>query len=268
MVVFTLRTKLIGTLKKSHVVILIILVVLFIDQALKIWIKTNLEYGEEFRILGLDWARIHFVENEGMAFGLILPGEYGKLFLSLFRLLAVGALIYYLVLLLRNDASMGLLCSFSLILAGALGNIIDSAFYGLIFSHSPIHGGVATLFPPEGGYAGFLHGKVVDMFYFPLWEGYLPDWVPLFGGEYFQFFRPVFNVADASITIGVFSLLLFHRKFFSSHSIQDLQEKKALAEVELAAEHGTLAISDNGEAPETLSQPLDPASSEEWKEDK
>lgn len=229
---------------------------LFIDQALKIWIKTNMEYGEEFRILGLDWARIHFVENEGMAFGLILPGEYGKLLLSLFRLVAVGALLYYLVLLLRNNASLGLLCSFALILAGALGNIIDSAFYGLIFSNSPIHGGVAVMFPDGGGYAGFLHGKVVDMFYFPIWEGYLPAWVPIWGGEYFQFFRPVFNIADASITVGVISLLLFHRKFFSTHSIQDLQERKLATELnDVSAEAGTPALASN-------TDPADPNSIE------
>lgn len=212
-------------LKKAHKLLLLILAVLFIDQALKIWIKTNMEYGDEILIFGLNWARIHFVENEGMAFGIILPGAYGKLALSVFRLLAVSALFYYLHLLIRSNVSFGLLTSFGLILAGALGNIIDSAFYGLIFSHSPIHGGLATLFPEGGGYAGFLHGKVVDMFYFPLIEGNFPQWVPFWGGEYFQFFRPVFNVADASITIGVFTLLLFNRRFFSSHSVNDLRRQ-------------------------------------------
>jgi signal peptidase II len=214
-------------LKKSHKIALLIILVLLIDQAVKIWIKTNMEYGDEIKIFGLDWARIHFVENEGMAFGLELPGSYGKLALSLFRLLAVGALFYYLHLLVKANAPFGLLASFGLILAGALGNIIDSAFYGMIFSNSSFHGGLATLFPEGGGYAGFLHGRVVDMFYFPIYEGYFPDWMPFWGGEYFQFFRPVFNVADASITIGVFSLLLFNRKFFSSHSIEDLQKQSA-----------------------------------------
>lgn len=212
-------------LKKSHKIALLIILVLFIDQALKIWIKTNMEYGDEIKILGFEWARIHFVENDGMAFGIVLPGEYGKLALSLFRLLAVGALFYYLHLLIKAKSPMGLLVSFGLILAGAVGNILDSAFYGLIFSSTPVHGGLATLFPEGGGYAGFLHGKVVDMFYFPLLEGYFPDWMPVWGGEYFQFFRPVFNIADASITVGVFSLILFNRKFFSSHSLEELKNQ-------------------------------------------
>ena len=162
------------------------------------------------------WGRIHFVENEGMAFGIELPGNYGKLALSLFRIAAVGFLFYYLKLLIRAKASFGLVACFGLILAGALGNILDSAFYGLLFSESPFHSReVATLFPPEGGYAGFLHGKVVDMFYFPMFSGTFPEWVPAWGGQPFLFFRPVFNLADASITVGVISLLLFHRDFFS-----------------------------------------------------
>lgn len=196
---------------------------LIIDQVLKIWIKTNLEYGEEIKIFGMNWALIHFVENEGMAFGIELPGDYGKLVLSLFRLIAVGFLLYYLKLLLRSKASLGLVACFALILAGALGNIIDSAFYGMIFSKTPVHGGVATLFPDGAGYAGFLHGKVVDMFYFPMFEGFFPEWFPFWGGEHFLFFRPVFNVADAAITVGVLSLLLFHRGFFSGHTINNAE---------------------------------------------
>ena len=211
-------------LKKSLKVALIIIGVLVVDQWLKIWIKTNLAYGEEIQLLGQPWALIHFVENEGMAFGITLGGDYGKLALSLFRIVAVCFLFYYLRLLLRSKVSFGLIASFSLILAGAIGNIIDSAFYGLIFSETPYHGGVATLFPEGGGYAGFLHGKVVDMFYFPMFEGFFPDWVPLWGGEHFQFFRPVFNVADAAITVGVLSLLIFFRSFFSSQADQVLTE--------------------------------------------
>lgn len=204
-------------LKRSIKVALIISIVLLIDQALKIWIKTNLAYGEEIKILGLNWALIHFVENEGMAFGITLGGEHGKLALSLFRIAAVGFLFYYLRMLMRSKVSFGLIACFSLILAGAIGNIIDSAVYGMIFSETPYHsGGVATMFPEGGGYAGFLHGKVVDMFYFPMFEGFFPDWLPLWGGEHYLFFRPVFNVADASITTGVITLLLFYRSFFSS----------------------------------------------------
>ncbi len=173
-----------------------------------------MEYGDEFNMLGLDWARIHFVENNGMAFGIDLGGEYGKLALSLFRILAVGFLVYYLRILLTTDASLGLLISFSLILAGAVGNIIDSAFYGIIFSESPYHGGLAQLFPEGGGYSSFLHGKVVDMLYFPFVEGFYPDWLPILGGRHFQFFKPVFNIADSSITVGVLYILLFQRSFF------------------------------------------------------
>lgn len=174
-----------------------------------------MEYNESIELLGLDWARIHFVENPGMAFGIELGGSYGKLALSLFRILAVGFLIYYLRQLIRSRVSLGLLVSFALILAGAMGNILDSAFYGLIFSASPYHGGLATLFPPEGGYAGFLHGKVVDMLYFPLFSGTFPEWLPVWGGKPFLFFKPIFNIADLSITVGVLNILLFQRSFFS-----------------------------------------------------
>jgi signal peptidase II len=205
-------------LKKSAIIVFVVLLVLIIDQSLKIWIKTHMEYGEEFAILGLDWARIHFVENNGMAFGLSLGGEYGKLALSLFRILAVAFLVYYLRLLVKTSASIGLMVSFALILAGALGNILDSAFYGLIFSASHFHGGVAELFPEGGGYAGFLHGKVVDMLYFPLVNGVLPEWVPFWGGERVMFFKPVFNIADTAITLGVINILIFQRSFFQEMS--------------------------------------------------
>lgn len=207
--------------KRAAVVLGIVFVVLFLDQFLKIWVKTHMEYGEEFLILGIPWARIHFVENEGMAFGLSLGGDAGKLALSLFRLVAVGFLVYIIHTLVKAKESVGVILSFSLILAGALGNIIDSAFYGLIFSSTPYHGGVAELFPASGGYAPFLFGKVVDMFYFPLIDTQLPEGFPIWGGERFQFFRPVFNVSDASITTGVASLLLFHRRIFRSKTSSD-----------------------------------------------
>jgi signal peptidase II len=203
-------------LKRSGKVLLIIFVVLLIDQALKIWVKTHMEYNEEIHLFGTNWAIIHFVENPGMAFGIELGGSYGKLALSLFRIFAVGFLIFYLRQLIRSNISFGLLVSFALILAGALGNIIDSAFYGLLFSESYYHGGTATFFPPEGGYAGFLHGRVVDMLYFPIIQGKFPGWLPVWGGEYFQFFKPIFNIADLSITLGVLNILLFQRSFFTS----------------------------------------------------
>jgi signal peptidase II len=150
-----------------------------------------------------------------MAFGLQFAGGYGKLALSLFRILAVGFLGWYIVHLTRKKTGFGVIFSFSLILAGAFGNIIDSALYGMLFSESTYFD-VARFLPAEGGYSSFLHGKVVDMFYFPILQGVYPQWIPVLGGGSFIFFRPVFNVADSAITIGVMSLLIFQRQFFQT----------------------------------------------------
>ena len=159
------------------------------------------------------WFIIKFIENNGMAFGVDLPGDYGKLILSIFRIIAVIAIIFYMRHLIRDKAPNGLLIAMSFILAGAIGNILDSAFYGLIFNESsPFTKSV--LFPAGGGYAGFLHGKVVDMFYFPIIHGTWPVWVPFKGGDYLEFFRPVFNVADSAISLGVFAILVYQKKFF------------------------------------------------------
>ncbi len=199
--------------------ILIVVLVLLVDQILKIWIKTNMTLGEEFPVIG-HWFIIHFVENNGMAFGFEFGGEYGKIFLSLFRVFAVFGIGWYILKLVKKDISMGFIACVSLIFAGAIGNIIDSAFYGLIFNES--NGQVSTLFPVGGGYASFLHGRVVDMFYFPLISGVYPSWVPFAGGSDFQFFRPVFNVADSAISVGIFSIILFYRRQFNK---LDLHEK-------------------------------------------
>ncbi len=196
-------------MKKALIIIFVILV---IDQVFKFWIKTTMTIGQEQQVIG-NWFLLHFTENEGMAFGMRLGGEFGKLILSIFRIIAIGAIGYYLYHLTRKKANFGLVFSITLILAGAIGNIIDSAFYGLLFSQSSYHT-VATFLPEGGGYSNFLHGKVVDMLYFPLVSGNFPDWLPFWGGQNFIFFRPVFNIADSSITVGVILLLLFQRKFF------------------------------------------------------
>lgn len=201
-------------MKRSTISILVILLVIILDQVLKVYIKTNIHYGEEFGIFGLDWARIHFVENEGMAFGISFGGEIGKYALSIFRIVMVGLLIYLLMGLIKAKESKWLIVCFSMIIAGAIGNIIDSMIYGLIFSESSIHSGLAEFMPEGGGYAAFLQGRVVDMLYFPLIDTYWPEWVPGIGGNHFQFFRPVFNIADSAISVGVISILLFHRRFF------------------------------------------------------
>lgn len=231
---FTLRwIKILNMLnmKPGHKVALLTMVVLLLDQLLKVYIKTHFAYGEGINMLGLSWAQLKFVENEGMAFGITFGWEYGKLLLSLFRIVMVGGLIWYIRVLIAEGVSTLFLYSIGLITAGALGNIIDSAFYGLIFSESPVHfGEVARLVGFGEGYGTFLHGKVVDMFYFPLFSFNLD---PLSfritstvslnliqGGEYI-FFSPIFNVADASITTGVFIILLFQRRLFQPNQGSD-----------------------------------------------
>lgn len=192
------------------------ILILILDQWLKVYIKLNYSIGGGFNLLGLEWARIHFIENEGMAFGMSFGGVVGKYILSLFRILMVFFLIYFLRSLMKAKEPFGLQISFALIIAGAIGNILDSMFYGLLFSASKYHGGVAEFMPEEGGYAGFLQGSVVDMFHFPMFDGHFPEWLPVWGGESFLFFRPVFNVADSAISIGVFLILIFHRSYFIS----------------------------------------------------
>lgn len=198
---------------KGTKVILFILLILFIDQVLKIWIKTHMVIGQEIPVIG-NWFILHFIENNGMAFGMEFAGKTGKFILSLFRVLAVIGIGWYLSYLCHRNAPVGLLFSIGAIFAGATGNIIDSAFYGLIFNDSYYH--IASLFPAEGGYSSFLHGKVVDMLYFPVLSGRYPSWFPFNGGKEFLFFRPVFNIADSSITLGVSALLIFKKRFFKN----------------------------------------------------
>jgi signal peptidase II len=176
--------------------IIAILLILLADQALKTWVKTNMFIGQEFHLIK-DLAIIHFTENNGMAFGLEFGGETGKLVLSLFRILAVAGIGYGLNYLIKHKYSRGLILSVALIFAGALGNIIDSVFYGLIYNYESV-----------------FHGRVVDMFYFPLFQGVFPSWVPVWGGEEYIFFRPVFNIADAAISVGVAIILIFQKRYF------------------------------------------------------
>jgi signal peptidase II len=195
--------------------IAIIFLVLLLDQLFKFYIKTHYMLGEEYYVFGWKWFIIHFTENPGMAFGMQFSGNFGKLLLSLLRIIAIGAIIWYLVKIIKEKKAVGLIICISLIVAGALGNLIDSAFYGLIFSESYYQ--VAEFFPEGGGYAGFLHGKVVDMLYFPMFRGNFPQWIPFVGGNEFLFFRPVFNLADSSITTGVIALLVFQKRYFKKN---------------------------------------------------
>lgn len=187
----------------------VLFTVLFLDQVLKIWIKTSMTMDEEIHVFG-DWFILHFTENPGMAFGMEFGGAYGKLLLTLFRLVAVSGLSYYLFSQIKQGARLGFVICLAMITAGAAGNILDSVFYGVFFSEST-HYQIATAFP-ETGYASWFHGRVVDMFYMPVVKGYLPEWL---GGDYFVFFRPIFNLADASISMGVFFILVFQKRFFS-----------------------------------------------------
>lgn len=197
----------------------IILLVIIVDQVLKIWIKTTFHFGPIMDIAGQSWAQLYFIENEGMAWGWKFGGEWGKMLLTLFRLAAVIFGTWYLARVVKQNYSRGFIVCASLIYAGALGNLIDSMFYGIIFSETD-YNTVATMFP-EKGYAGFLHGHVVDMLYFPMIESTYPSWMPFVGGKDFIFFSPIFNVADAAISVGVITLLLFQKRFLHKHEEEE-----------------------------------------------
>ena len=198
------------SLKKAYLLVIILLI---IDQVSKIYIKTHFIIEERIKVMGQNWFQIFFIENEGMAWGVELPGDYGKLFLTLFRILAVGGIAYWLHDSVKKHGSKYLIVAIALIFTGAFGNIIDSVFYGIIFDDS--HGQVATLFS-DNPYGTLFHGKVVDMFYFPFIEDYvLPSWLPIWGGKEFTFFNAIFNVADMAISTGVGILIVFNKKAFA-----------------------------------------------------
>ena len=197
------------SLRKAY---LLIFLVLLVDQISKIYVKTNFILGEEVEVL--NWFKIHFIENEGMAWGTKIPGEYGKLILTVFRIFAVFGIGYWLADAIKKHQSTYLIVAIALIFAGAAGNILDSVFYGVIFDDSTHN--LATLFSPTP-YGTWFHGLVVDMFYFPIWEGNLPTWMPVFGGKHFMFFNAIFNVADMAISTGVGILLVFNKRAFPKH---------------------------------------------------
>lgn len=215
--------------KKTLIAIAVIFGVLILDQVIKIWVKTNMIMGEEIHLIG-NKIILHFTENPGMAFGMELKFSWGKLALSLFRIIAISGLTYYLVKIIKLGENTFYIICISLVIAGATGNLIDSAFYGLIFSES--FGSVATMFPEGGGYAPFLHGHVVDMFYCPVIRTTYPSWFPFFGGDELIFFRPVFNVADSAITVSVMLMLIFYRKVFRNNLISFASSEKETEEAE------------------------------------
>lgn len=215
------------SMRNRWIAIAVVLAVLFIDQLSKIWVKTHMGLYDTIDVF--NWFKIYFVENNGMAFGIEAGG---KLFLSLFRIIAVVFIVIYLSRLIKRNYRGGFIACVALILAGASGNIIDSIFYGVIFEAS-YAGHVASFVPWGEGYASLLHGRVVDMLYFPLISGTYPNWVPILGGEEFLFFRFIFNIADSAITVGVILILLFYRRTLS-FSLLSASEREKLEKEKLA----------------------------------
>lgn len=215
-------------MKLRHV-ILIIALIIFTDQALKIWIKTSYTYGDT-GVTGLKWFKLYFIENPGMAWGWEFGGDWGKMILTLFRLAAVIFGTWYLGKIVKKHYSRGFIVCASLIYAGALGNLLDSMFYGMMFEESS-YSHIAKIFPPHG-YSGFLHGRVVDMLYFPIIRNaHFPSWFPFVGGDNFEFFSPIFNIADASISFGVITLLVFQKRFFKKHKEEKHPTVETSAEI-------------------------------------
>lgn len=211
-------------LTKGQLSILIVFAVIIIDQIIKIWVKTHMFWHESIRIT--DWFFIYFTENNGMAFGMEI---IEKLFLTTFRIVAVALIIWYLIKIVKRNMKTGYIVCISLILAGAIGNIIDCVFYGVLFSEST-HSSIATLVPLGEGYSEWFYGKVVDMFYFPIIDTHWPEWMPFVGGEHFIFFSPIFNFADAAISCGIIALVLFYSKYLNDNMHHSEEKKEADAE--------------------------------------
>lgn len=203
----------------------VIFLVLFVDQFSKIYVKTHFAMDEYIHILGLDWARIHFTENKGAAWGTqlndfltFLSESQAKIILTLFRIIAISGIGYWLFTSIKQKASKILIVAVAMIFAGAIGNIIDSVFYGILFEESSrLTHNIAGFAPNGNGYSSLFHGRVVDMLYFPMWSGTLPDWIPFFGGKYFTFFNAIFNVADFAISVGVGLLIVFNKTVLAKH---------------------------------------------------
>jgi len=221
-------------LRRMRMPVAIVLLILLADQVLKIWVKTHMQIGESIPMLG-DWFKIYFVENEGMAFGMAFGGKVGKIILTLFRIVASVGITWAIFYLVQNKARKLTIISVSLILAGALGNIIDSCFYGLIFNDSYYQ--VAEFMPESGGYAPFFQGRVVDMFYFPIIDTILPNWLPLVGGKHFTFFDAIFNIADCAITIGVALLLIDQIAFEKKNKTTDGSNATIQQQTQTSATH-------------------------------
>ena len=219
---------------KKRTVFFIICLVVIADQVLKIYVKTHFHAGESHAVLG-HWFQLYFIENEGMAYGWKFGGEFGKMALTLFRLGAVIFGVFYIRKIIEKKYNRGFIICVGLIFAGALGNLIDSMFYGLIFTNSSLMlFNVAKIFPANG-YAGFLHGNVVDMLYFPIIHTRLPDWVPFWGGQYFDFFSPIFNLADASISTGIITIFIFQKRFFKTTTSNiPVLEKETVDEIQIS----------------------------------
>ncbi len=202
-------------LSRGTIITIFVVLMVVIDQVIKILIKTNMTLGQSIHVFG-DWFQLFFIENNGMAFGMQFGGVIGKAILSIVRIILVVLIFIYIKKLLKKqDTPMGVLIGLAAIMCGAFGNIIDSLFYGICFSESTFTE-LATIFPENGGYAGFLFGKVVDMFYFPIIDTTWPTWMPFVGGQEFVFFRPIFNWADSCVSVGTIYLIIFHWKFFQT----------------------------------------------------